>query len=110
MLDYSVGMPALIEPQELGDGFFLIPADVREFQISLLPCGSGVTTIESGKDVAILLCLGAHATIRMIDGLGEIDLIDGGAVLLPPRSGRYEIKRTNASIYRVVAEEHGSHL
>ena len=110
MLDYSVGMPALIEPQELDDGFFLIPANVREFQISLLPCGSGVTTIESGKDVAILLCLGAHATIRMIDGKEEIDLIDGGAVLLPPRSGRYEIKRTNASIYRVVAEEHGSHL
>jgi mannose-6-phosphate isomerase class I len=105
MLDYSVGCPELLVPQLKKDGFMHIDLPVREFSVSLLPHGSGRAEFVAGDSSEVLLSLGTRCTVKMVEVGMSLELPDGGAAIIPSRSGRYEIEREDAAVFRVIAGE-----
>ena len=104
MLDYSVEQPPLVVPKPEADGFAHIALPVQEFTVSLLPLGSGSAECVVGERAEVLLCLGETASIRSPKG-EVLELTDGGAALLPAKSGPFVIERSKAAVFRFVAGE-----
>jgi mannose-6-phosphate isomerase len=81
------------------DGFDQVFAPADEFCIRILSHGTGPATIQSGDVPGVVLCIGKKLVIRGVSTGKEIELVDGGAVFLPPCSGEYAIEATEAAVY-----------
>lgn len=109
MLEFRAHAPEVIVPTPGDAGFLVVPTPTEEFQLSFLPCGSGKVEFAPADEVRVALVLGDRAVVRQCgvfdsegDGAGsEIRLGDGGAILIRPGGGKFELERRDAAVYLV---------
>lgn len=101
IVDCSTSKGSVIEPRKGDTGELWYRTPTEEFQIRVLPHGSRAVTLPPSEGPVVLLCMGQGASIRRVSSGKTVNVLDGGAVFLPPKSGAYEILLDDAAVYCV---------
>ena len=96
VVECSSSLDGVHDPVRGGDGFNVVSAPAEEFRLKFLPESSPRAVIEEGDAPAVVLCVGDGATIRSRETGRRLDLVDGGAALLPPCTGAYDVETSRA--------------
>ncbi len=98
VIDCSSSLSGLSHPALGSSGFHVVAAPSEEFRLQILPESSPQVVIPESDLPAVVLCVGHGAAITSQLSGKRVELLDGGAALLPPRSGAYEVMTTRASL------------
>lgn len=106
IVDCSTSQDSLINPSSGNSGELWYRTPTEEFQIRVFPRGSTSFTLPEFDGPVVLLCMGQGASIRRVTSGKTVNVLDGGAVFLPPKSGEYEILVDDAAVYCVTTGLH----
>lgn len=98
VIDCSSSLSGVHDPARGDDGFLLVEAPTEEFRVKILPESCPHAVIPPSDAPSVILCVGSGATINSRATGRSVELADGGAALLPPLSGEYEIMTTGATL------------
>jgi|LauGreDrversion4_2_1035121.scaffolds.fasta_scaffold33946_1 mannose-6-phosphate isomerase len=98
VIDCSSSLEGVCNPVAGADGFQVVPTPTEDFCLRVLPDGASLTVIPSSEAPAVVICVGKRATITSCDTGRCVDLVDGGAALLPPHTGDYEVVTSEATL------------
>jgi mannose-6-phosphate isomerase len=86
-----------------GDGGFkVVETPTEEFRLQVLPEECARTVIPESSLPSVVFCVGKGAAIRSRLTGRRIELRDGGAALLPPDSGAYEVDTSAAMLVHAI--------
>lgn len=80
------------------NGFQVVVTPAEEFRLQVLPESSSRARIAHSEGPGVVLCVGGGATITSCVTGRCIELGDGGAALLPPLTGDYEVTTSQAML------------
>lgn len=100
VVDCSPAVTGISDPCVGADGFLVISTPTDEFQLQILPEGSSRAVIPAGGAPSVVLCVGRGATITSLQTGRGLELADGGAALLPPHTGAYEVVTFESLVVR----------
>ena len=98
VVDCSSLLGGVCNPVEEADGFKVVPTPTEEFRLRILSEGVSPAVIPPSPTPAVVLCVGKAARITSNDTGRCIELVDGGAALLPPCTGSYEVVTSQATL------------
>jgi mannose-6-phosphate isomerase len=98
VIDCSSSLSGICNPVVGTDGFEVVSTATEEFSLRILPKGASRAVIPASEAPAVVFCVGSGATITSHDTGRRVDLVDGGAALLPPRTGAYEVSTSEAAL------------
>lgn len=97
-LDYArAGVPVLLQPVRADSGVEFFDLPVTEFSLGIVRMGRA--TLDIGRKVGILLCLGGEAVVKNAGSGASLHLGDGEAALLQAGSGRYECEVISGEMF-----------
>ncbi len=91
VVDCSPSLSGITDPSVGADGFRVVSTATAEFRLQILPESSAHALIPSSEAPSVVVCVGRGATITSRETGRRLELADGGAALLPPRTGAYEV-------------------
>lgn len=100
VIDCSPSVSGIFAPSVGADGFLVVSTPTEEFQLQILPEGSSRAVIPATDAPSVVLCVGRGATITSLETGRRLELADGGAALLPPSTGAYEVVTFEALVVR----------
>ncbi len=96
VIDCSSSLSGVSNPAQGDDGFNLVATPTEEFCLKILPESLSQAVIPTSDVPSVVLCVGRGATISSRASGRRVELTDGGAALLPPLSGDYDVVTSNA--------------
>jgi mannose-6-phosphate isomerase len=86
-----------------GDGGFKVfETPTEEFRLQILPQDCTPTVIPESALPSVVFCVGKSASITSRNTGKRVDLGDGGAALLPPDTGAYEVVTAAAMLVHAI--------
>jgi mannose-6-phosphate isomerase len=96
VIDCSPSLKGAFSPVPGDAGFRVIETLAEEFRLQILPENTPQAIIPVSVLPAVLFCVGRGTKITSLSTGRSVELTDGGAALLPPHSGAYEVVTTEA--------------
>ncbi len=104
VIDCSPSLHGVRNLVEGEGGFQVVVTPTEEFRLSLLPETFSHACISESEFPGVVLCVGGGATVTSRETGRCVELTDGGAALLPPLTGDYEVMTSKAIlVYATVA-------
>jgi mannose-6-phosphate isomerase len=101
VVDCSPSLGGVRTPVQGEGGFTVVETPTEEFLLQILPKSSSHTAIPASEFPVVVLCVGTSATVTSRATGRGIELLDGGAALLPPDTGTYEVVTSEAMLVSV---------
>jgi mannose-6-phosphate isomerase len=100
VIDCSPSLSGVADPSVGADGFRVVSTPTEEFGLQILPDSSSHAVIQPSEGPSVVVCVGRGATITSLETGRRLELLDGGAALLPPRTGAYEVVTLESLLVR----------
>ncbi len=91
VVDCSPSVSGITDPSVGADGFRVVSTSTEEFRLRILPESCSHAVIPPSEAPSVVVCVGRGAAITSLETGRRLELADGGAALLPPRTGAYEV-------------------